>query len=260
MREKRRITRGQWIAFLCFGLLPVIAIVNGILMMVMGVRMTFHFGIPFILIPTAFLGLLAWCLLSRRKGWLRYTLAGVLLSAFIVVYLVSVFVPSYTRVNHYKGEEAQQQYNTLQQEKTLLPEISDLSTSAHPEYYKAKRALWFFVSETDYLICTYPPEEYEVQKAKLDREYIFQTEPVTINGDNCQPTVEMDGYVFRMLSVTAYEEMTGYFQGYPHQVILVGYSDESREIVYLAYEDPDLDTIPSLEEFLQDECGWKYIR
>ena len=93
------------------------------------------------------------------------------------------------------------------------------------------------------MICQYAQEEYAIQKARLDSAYTFQEETITI-----------DGYQFKMLSVEKYN------LSYPNNIILIGCSDATREIVYLEFYDFDLDIISSLEDFIIDECGWKYIR
>ena len=67
---------------------------------------------------------------------------------------------------------------------------------------------------------------------------------------------KIDGYIFRMLSFDEYGDEL-YF---PKHIIFVGYSDESNEIIYGEFNDIELDFIESLEDFIQDDCCWKYIR
>ena len=85
-------------------------------------------------------------------------------------------------------------------------------------------------------------------------EYVFQTETITENESNCEPSAQVDGFEFRILSIEEYDLY------YPKQVILIGYSDDDYEIVYASYCDWDLDYISSLQNFIISECGWKYIR
>ena len=259
MEGKHRVTKGQWIAFLCFGLLPVIAMGAGVYLLTTGVRMEIRFMITYVSIPAACLGLLALCIFSRGRPWLKGILSVVILGIFAGLFYLFLFA-GYLRVNRYTGEEAVLRYTALQQEHRLLPELSQLTDAVDIEYWNAVDNN-LFASEANYLICSYAPEEYEAQKAELDAEYTFQTEPVTLRGDNCQPTAEIDGYVFRMLSVTAYSELGEVLaKGYPKRVIQIGTSDQNKEILYMVFENYDLDSISSLEEILKDECGWKYIR
>jgi hypothetical protein len=45
----------------------------------------------------------------------------------------------------------------------------------------------------------------------------------------------VDGYHFRLLSAEEYKQTIDF----PEQLILIGYSDETREIVYLVYDSMD---------------------
>ena len=42
--------------------------------------------------------------------------------------------------------------------------------------------------------------------------------------------------------------------------MFVGTNDATREIVYLATDDPERDYIEALDEYILEVCGWKYIR
>ncbi len=79
MNENSRISRGQWIALLCFGLLPVIAMGAGVYLLTTGVRIELRFTITYILIPVVSLGLLALCLISKCRLWVRDVEKGVFL-------------------------------------------------------------------------------------------------------------------------------------------------------------------------------------
>ncbi len=136
----------------------------------------------------------------------------------------------------------------------MMPELSELGNTTDIEHYNVFSAFYIFSTETDYLICRYTQEEYEIQKTRLDTAYTFQTETITDDYSNCEPMIEIDGYQFRMLSNEAYDL---YF---PKNIVLIGCSDEAREIVYLEFYDLDLDFVDSLKDFITDECGWKYIR
>lgn len=259
MEKKMGRSRSAWIAFLCLGLLPCIALGAGIYLLTTGVRIEYRFVITYVLIPCVCLGLLALCLFSGGRPWLKGIVSVLIMAVFAGMFCLFWF-SGFIRVKRYKGEEAVRRYTALQQEHRLLPELSQLTDAVDIEYFNAVDNN-LFASEANYLICSYAPEEYEAQKAELDTEYTFQTEPVTLRGDNCQPAAEIDGYVFRMLSVTAYSELGEVLaKGYPKRVILIGCSDQNKEILYMVFENDDLDSISSLEELLQDECGWKYIR
>ena len=162
----------------------------------------------------------------------------------------------YEQVIHYYGAAAESRYAAMEQEHTLMPSLSELGDPTDIECHEMLASFAIFSWETSYLICRYTPDEYEVQKAELETEYTFQREAITEYKSNCEPSVEVDGYLFRLLSIEEYKEDIRY----PHKIILIGCSDEAREIVYAVFDDFDLDYILSLEEFITENCGWRYIR
>ena len=73
-------------------------------------------------------------------------------------------------------------------------------------------------------------------------------------GYACEPTAEINGYLFRALSIDEYE------LNYPKNMVLIATNADENEIVYMNFCDDDLDYIEVLDEFINDECGWKHIR
>ena len=244
-------TKGRVIGFICCALLPLTAMVFGVLLLVKDVLLNVGIAVVYFLIPLLVAGLLAWCIFSDRKTWKKFVLSGVILVLFLITFFFSSPIVGWTQLKCYEGDEAVQQYSTSESESKLMPELSELGDPEKIEYYNLFSAFLIFAYETDGLICTYTQEEYAIQKARLDTTYNFQTEKTA---DNILPAVEIDGYQFRLLSNNEYDLY------YPKEVVLVGYSDDANEIVYLEFYDLDLDYITSLEEFIADECGWKYIR
>ena len=114
---------------------------------------------------------------------------------------------------------------------------------------------YIFYSETTCFIFSYTQEQYEAQKTALEHHYIFQSEAIRDRDSICEPIAELDGYVFRFLSPEEYEDTPDY----PMTVMLVGYSDQKREIVYMLHKDTDTDYISDLSHFILDSCGWKYM-
>ena len=97
----------------------------------------------------------------------------------------------------------------------------------------------------------------EVGKAELDEAYVFETQALESCGEVCEPTDELDGFFLRMLDTGKYR---GSHLEYPKRLVLIGTNDETREIMYIAYYDFDLDYITSLSDFVYRKCGWEYIR
>ena len=245
-------TKSRLIGFCCCVLLPIVAISLGILMLVNDVMLNIGITIVYFLIPLIAAGLLACCIFSNCKTWKKSVLSSVILVLFLIIFFFSSLLVGWTQVKHYGENEAAQQYSLLESE--LMPDLAELGKPTNIEYYRLQSWFFIFSCEADGLICSYTPEDYEIQKARLDTEYTFQTEPIIDDFSNYEPMVDIDGYQFRMLSSKEYNLY------YPKNVVLVGCSDDTNEIVYLEFFDIDLDYITSLKDFIMDECGWKYIR
>ena len=249
--------KSRLFGFLCCALVPLLAILFGIGMLLKGTLFNLGFAITFFTIPLIAEGLLAWCIFSGSKTCKKVILSGTILAIFIIVFLFAFIITNTVTVRCYEGAEAEQQYSSVPNEYSLMPDLSAIGQPAEIQYYYVSSTVVIFHSETDFLICRYPPDEYEAQKARLEAEYTFQSETITDSyGSNCEPETEIDGYQFRLLSIEAYKD-TLY---YPQKIILIGYSDLTREIIYAEFEDYDLDCIRSLKSFIIDYCGWKYIR
>lgn len=254
MKEKTAFTKGRVIGFSCCALIPAAAIFCGIRLLIKGAIFNTWVAFTFILLPLVALGLLAWCLFSGCKTLKKAILSGVILAVFVISFFISMIFTDFVKVERYNGEEAAARYASAADENELMPELSEIGKPSEIAYRNVFACFFIFEWETDYLICRYAPDEYEIRKAALETEYTFQSETITEYKSNCEPSAEVDGYQFRLLSV---EEYNLY---YPKELLLIGYSDNAREIVYVAFEDFDLDYISSLEEFIIDECGWEHIR
>lgn len=247
-------TKSRLIGLGCCALLPMVAILLGIVMLANDVMLTTGIAIVYFLAPLIAAGLLACCIFSNCITWKKSVLSGVILMLSLLVFLFSVTLVGWTQVKRYEEDDAVQQYSRLESESGLMPVFAQLGQPANVEYYRSFSYAFIFFWEADGLICSYTQEDYEIQKARLDTAYTFQTETITDDHSSYEPVVNIDGYQFRMLSCKEY----GLF--YPKNIVLIGCSDETNEIVYLEFYDSDLDYITSLEDFIRNECGWKYIR
>ena len=155
----------------------------------------------------------------------------------------------------YTGDEASGEYGGLAEVNTLLPSLDEIGQPCELEYINYYGSQFIFAWDAYYLICSYDDEEYAFQKALLEERYIYQDEKLHNGISSFDPSVELDGFIFRALSIEG-----DYDFRYPKQVYLTGYCDQSKEIVYLMFYDIDLDYISSLGEFINDECGWEHVR
>lgn len=124
------------------------------------------------------------------------------------------------------------------------------------EYYYYEGNGSIFTWTSDVLICGYSDKTYQEHLSWLEDHYVIQQEQVSAHEYILEPRVSVDGYDFRMLSF----EETEYQLDYPKYMVFIATNDETQEIVWLYYEDPDIDYIRSLEEHILNDCGWKHIR
>ena len=256
MKEKFTFTKDGLFRFICCIILPVIAIGGGIVTLSKSVTTNLGFVMAFFIIPLITVCLFACCIFSNCKSRKKDLLCCVILILLFMSFCFFSLISGYTQVKSYNGDEARQQYAFVKGEKALLPELSDIGHPQNVEHYNVYTCLSIFASEADYLICRYTPEEFEFQKERLEEEYVFQADIITDEDANCEPITEIDGYQFRLLSIEEYKEELYY----PKDIVLIGYSDDAQEIVYLAFHDMDLDYIPSLKSFIIDDCGWNHVR
>lgn len=257
MAKKFSFTKNRCIAFIFTVLLPLLGIGLGLFLLAGGIRINRNFAITFIFIPVIGVTLLALCIFSRMQRIGKVILSIFLVILFVIAFLFSSLFVQFERVTHYTGEDAAKYYTSAENVNELMPSLSEIGNPLATEYIHFNAFQYIFLWDADYLICRYSPDKYELQKQKLEEKYSFREEPIAMESYEFEPTVEIDGYRFRVLDEC--EEYETHIW-YPKYMVLVGYSDETQEIVYVSFFDTDLDYITSLTEFLQDECGWNYVR
>ena len=256
--KKFSFTKGKLVAFILCSMIPLLAIAFGVLCLQKGMIFNVGFIVTFIVLPLVFTGFFSLCLFSNIRKSYKVILSINIAASFIILAYFSLIIGEFATAKHYDAAEAEQKYTIVQDENKLLPELSQVGQYIDIEYHRVFQTALFFSWETDYLICKYTPEEYEIQKAELEEKYVFQTEPPepSYHDITCEPTAEVGEYQFRFLNFEEYSHEI-YF---PQDLILIGNSDKTQEILYIAFKDFDLDYISDLEDFILNELGWKYIR
>ena len=258
MKQSSVFTRGRLIAFLCCFLLPLMGFGMGIFCLICHVRFTFWFFSIYVMIPGVAVGFFAWSMFSRRSIGLKVCL-GILISVvFVGVFGFMSFVAPYDMVVPYRGEKLQEQYITVKNKAPLMPDLGEIGDPEQIELYESFHAVFIFMGETDHLVCRYTPREYARQKELLETKYVFQDSEIYLWDEPYEYSAVVGDYTFRILSLEEYGPDEKFY--YPKEFLLIGTSDKACEIVYMAYDDFELDYIPSLEEFILDECLWRYIR
>ncbi len=196
--------------------------------------------------------LLAYFFIFNRKGKVLYVGCIITIAVYSVVGLIlSVFAHTLL-VEHYAGVQSRSLYTADTNEHALLPDLSECGDFVNLEYYRILQESYIFAWDSTCYIFSYTPEEYTLQRDGLESAYTFQTDAIIDRGEICEPTADVDGYTFRLLSPEAYDT----YLDYPKYIIMIGYSDQNQEIAYIVYEDPDIDYISDLSGFIRDDCGW----
>ena len=192
----------------------------------------------------------------KMKKLFSVLLLPFLLIALVVGFCYCALFVEFKWSKNYIGQEAVKPYTNGKCINEMMPSIPEVGTPEKIEYKKYRAAQYIFSWDADYLFCQYTPEEYVQQKQQLEENYAFREDSITIQDYTFEPSAEIDGYHFRLLSDEGEYEP---YITYPKFMVLVGYSDEEQQIIYLSTYDFDLDYITSLPEFIRQECGWNYI-
>lgn len=249
MDNTKRITKSQILTLILFSIIPVLVVLLGLVLLIKNNALTnITFMLAFVILPVLAISLIALVSFICKKRSVKMVLSILILILFAGSFLVVGFLGEYEELSLYENDEMKSQYT---QNNKLMPALSELSHSEKVEYYDYFSAglMGIFTWDVDALICEYDEDEYLIQKDLLDKKYVFQSDFLNA----CDPTT-INGYFFRMLSKDEYK------LNYPKEVVLVATNDEKKEIVYMSFFDEDRDYIESLDEFITDDCGWKYIR
>ncbi len=247
-----------WISIVLLSLVPLGAVALGLRETVNGILITPAFMIGYFLLPFGTIAGFFFLITSRMKLWGKIVLSILLFTCFVTLDFWTLLFGTLEDLDHYKNAVAMEAYEEQERLVEIMPDPEKLGMPEQTEYYRYDfSSLFFWEAET--LICQYSEADYMEEKARLEECYVFQEEPFRhySTAQLCEPTAEIDGYTFRTLCVEVeYKDEIRY----PDQLMFVGTNDETQEIVYLATDDPERDYIASLDEYILEICGWKYIR
>ena len=130
------------------------------------------------------------------------------------------------------------------------------------EYHTYSRSFSIFYSDSWILSCWYNEEEYTKTVTSIEEHFRFRTEPLgTGYYDENHIEIVDDPYtmigdeLFRML-VPGDGDISDFYKS----CFLIMTNDKNHQIAYIAFSDEDLDMIESLEDLINDYCGWKYLQ
>ena len=252
----KRVNKGKLIALFITSILPILAIVLGCRMLSRGWMLNAALAITHFIIPAIAIILLTVVIMSRKRVFFKILLTILILVCFVFSFMfASLF--TFEKIYRYEDEQIGDAYAEVVNRFQTMPTLEELgnySKILHYDFYG--EGFLIFSWDADTIIVYYSDEEYEKQKVMLDEKYVFENEETASIYNSEEPTVSIDGYVFRTLDT---DGTYRWELEYPKKIMFIATNDEEKAICYIAYEDMDLDYIDSLESFLLQDCGWKYI-
>ena len=133
-------------------------------------------------------------------------------------------------------------YSELVETVNFFPEVSELSNYDGMSFkYSENEGLFSWYSYI--LKVSYSDFYFETEKTRIEENYYFDKRFSDI--------IEVDSFNIRVLDIEKYQ------LEYPKYLAFLGVSESTKEIVYIYYEDQDLDSIgESWEDFILDNCNW----
>lgn len=253
MKLKERFTKSSIIFSAVCSLLPLCVLGMDIILLLANTLFTPGYVIILILPIIALLAVWAIGLSKIKPKWKILSNCFVML-AFVGIFMTATFWGQFASLEHYSDNAAKAPYKQATENFDTMPALDEIGKPEKLDYYHYFSVQAIFNRESDILICTYDEQEYKEQKELLDQTYVFQTEDMEAHSYACTPYAEVDGFVFRVLSFAEYELY------YPKYIRMFGTNDQTNQIVYIAFDDTDLDYISrSLAEFIKEDCGWEHI-
>lgn len=250
-----KFTPGRKAALAFAALIPVLTIGLGTFLICNGTLPTPALCITFFLIPAVVIALF-WLLIgSGWKTWVKTLLCVGILLVYIPITGLAILVSPYAESNRYTGAQAIEQYASASIEIPSLPAPDTLGNPQNTVYQYMETSGLVYVSESHSLLCRYTPEDYAAQVESLDANWVFQSIPITYFEYTVQPEFSLDCFHFRFLSTGK----SAYGLAFPYHMTLVGTNDNTKEIIWINYGDPDLDSLYDPAEFLIRFCGWNRL-
>lgn len=211
--------------------------------------------LEFIVSPILLLFVIALVIFSNLKLSNKIGCGIIILILIFFVSFFWLFFGAYEDFAHYQNDEISDHYTEVTKDFPKMPTLAAPGEVQNTDYYLYRLQMMIFMDESYTIICKYDEDEYQKQKELLEQNYVFQSEPLIANDHTCQAEVTVDGYLFRMVAIDSSESFI-----FPKSMMFIATNDDTKEIVYIAYENLDLDYIDSLESHITDSLGWKYFR
>ncbi len=236
------------------------------LVSVFSVGLTPHqFSLP-ALIPLLAVGLIftrmIFVLRSRRKAVVKAILIAVWLIILAIVSFFNVFLP---RTLHFQTKTNARSIFEARAAAVYPKDYAiplEINTASSVEYHEVIDIAFIFESDSYTLLCDYGEAEYKEALAALEGRCDFRTEAMgTGRYDDNHAEITIEPYAaigddrFRVLFP---EDGDSYW--FYNGCRLIMTNDAKRQIAYIVFTDYDLDYAEDLTAFINEYCGWKYIR
>lgn len=186
--------------------------------------------------------------MSKKK--IGIVVIPLILILLIIGSLFAYFVFGINETTRYNIDE----WENLEKNFTYLPSVNEMGEYADLKSKYLHKEYFICQSDAYTLKARYSKEAFDKQKDYIKNNYFFQ-EIVVEYGEEIierEASFKFDGFEFQMLSLREYNLY------YPKQIVFVGFSDKNNEIVFVFYDDIDIDYINrSFSDFLIEECGWE---
>ena len=202
---------------------------------------------------------------SRRKAGIKVALLIVWIVIFVVVGIFGLFMPR--TIHHVVKADAKGRFEAdiPHYYREFWESFSvpiEVGTAESIEYHKVFRYYVMFESHSWILLCRYNEEEYERAIESMKERFHFRTEPLgTGYYDDDSVEIMDDPYttigdeLFRMI-----EPGDGSTSDFYEDCVLIMTNDVKHQTAYIVFHEFDLDMTTSLEELINENCGWKYLR
>ncbi len=252
-------SKKRLLIYICCSILPLFAISFGVILLCAGSLLNRSLIFTYMLIPVITSVGLGFTVFYNTKTLRKVIVCTIILIIFTLLFSFGFILGEYAMVWQFEGEELETQYSEIAETKKLMPSLSEICTPIDVDYYKVYiKYFIYFTPETDYLVCEYTSDEYKKQKDLISKKYIFQEKELSNYDASCESITEIDGFTFKSLSIN--EESYELSIDFPKKMVLIGFSDKTNEIIYISFYDDDIDYISSFSDFVNEDCGWKYIR
>lgn len=189
--------------------------------------------------------------MGKRRGCLAIALIAVLLLAGLIVFAVGGGFVDWDPAHYAAWYDAKAERGRP----VPMPAPDELADAERVRFQRYTGNFW---GEAAYIVLArYDAATYARRKAELDERIAFQTEPIAQrDGPVIEPSFRMDGFDVRFAKLG--EEP--YQAEVPEDMYFVGTADETHEILYVYYDDVNLDVISRpIEDALPELIRWACV-